>query len=117
MRTWFEAWGAALLVRDRPVHRAPVTEVRPSLGSLPPQDAAQPVHDLVQRRPELLALTPGHHRLPAVDELRAQAEAVKSERRLLDASDPVPDIRKTAVGALSCAGTSYTRPSARGAGS
>ena len=27
----------------------------------------------------------------------AQADAVKSERRLLDASDPVPDIRKAAV--------------------
>lgn len=34
------------------------------------------------------------------DELRKQADAVKSERRLLDASDPVPDIRKTAVDAL-----------------
>ena len=40
-----------------------------------------------------------------VDELRKQAEAVKSERRLLDASDPVPDIRKAAVGALRAAVT------------
>jgi hypothetical protein len=37
------------------------------------------------------------------DELRKQAEAVKSERRLLDASDPVPDIRKGAVDALRAA--------------
>jgi hypothetical protein len=35
--------------------------------------------------------------MPEAGELRKQAEAVKSERRLLDASDPVPDIRK-AVG-------------------
>jgi hypothetical protein len=38
--------------------------------------------------------------MPGADELRAQADAVKSERRLLDASDPVPDIRKAAVDAL-----------------
>lgn len=35
--------------------------------------------------------------IPEVEELRKQAEAVKIERRLLDASDPVPDIRKAAV--------------------
>jgi len=44
-------------------------------------------------------------RLPEADELRAQAEAVKSERRLLDASDPVPDIRKAAADALRAAVT------------
>jgi hypothetical protein len=44
-------------------------------------------------------------RLPGADELRKQADAVKSERRLLDASDPVPDIRKTAVDALRAAVT------------
>jgi hypothetical protein len=38
--------------------------------------------------------------MAGADELRAQAEAVKSERRLLDASDPVPDIRKAAAAAL-----------------
>jgi len=38
--------------------------------------------------------------MPGADELRAQADAVKSERRLLDASDPVPDIRKAAVETL-----------------
>ena len=43
--------------------------------------------------------------LPEADELRKQAEAVKSERRLLDASDPVPDIRKAAVDALRAAVT------------
>jgi hypothetical protein len=43
--------------------------------------------------------------MPGVDELRRQAEAVKSERRLLDASDPVPDIRKAAVDALRAAVT------------
>jgi len=42
-------------------------------------------------------------RLPKADELRAQADAVKSERRLLDASDPVPDIRKAAANALRAA--------------
>ena len=41
--------------------------------------------------------------MPGADELRAQADAVKSERRLLDASDPVPDIRKAAVDALRAA--------------
>jgi hypothetical protein len=44
-------------------------------------------------------------RLPGADELRAQAGAVKSERRLLDPSDPVPDIRKAAVDALRAAVT------------
>jgi hypothetical protein len=39
------------------------------------------------------------------DELRAQADAVRSERRLLDASDPMPDIRKGAVDALRAAVT------------
>ena len=38
--------------------------------------------------------------IPEADELRQQTEAVKSERRLLDTSDPVPDIRKAAVDAL-----------------
>lgn len=38
--------------------------------------------------------------VPEVDDFQKQAEAVKSERRLLDASDPVPDIRKAAVDAL-----------------
>ncbi len=33
-------------------------------------------------------------------ELQKQADAVKSERRLLDSSDPVPDIRKEAAGIL-----------------
>jgi len=39
------------------------------------------------------------------DELRKQADAVKAERRLLDASDPVPDIRKAAADALRAATT------------
>ncbi len=43
--------------------------------------------------------------MAGVDELRKQAEAVKSERRLLDASDPVPDIRKAATDALRAAVT------------
>jgi len=42
---------------------------------------------------------------PQADELRKQAEAVKSERRLLDASDPVPDIRKAAADVLRLAVT------------
>lgn len=41
----------------------------------------------------------------AATELRKQADAVNSERRLLDASDPVPDIRKAAVSALRAAVT------------
>jgi hypothetical protein len=43
--------------------------------------------------------------MPGADELYAQADAVKSERRLLDISDPVPDIRKAAVDALRSAAT------------
>jgi len=43
--------------------------------------------------------------MPGADDLRKQADAVKSERRLLDASDPVPDIRKAAVDALRAAVT------------
>ena len=43
--------------------------------------------------------------MPGADELRKQADAVKSERRLLDASDPVPDVRKAAVDALRAAVT------------
>jgi hypothetical protein len=43
--------------------------------------------------------------LPGADELHKQTDAVKSERRLLDASDPVPDIRKAAVDALRAAVT------------
>jgi hypothetical protein len=43
--------------------------------------------------------------MPGADELRRQAEAVESERRLLDASDPVPDIRKAAATALRAAVT------------
>ena len=41
--------------------------------------------------------------VPGADELRGQGEAVKSERRLLDPSDPVPDIRKAAVDSLRAA--------------
>ena len=51
--------------------------------------------------------------MPGANELRAQADAVKSERRLLDASDPVPDIRKAAVdtlrAAVSAAHTKYEK--------
>lgn len=43
--------------------------------------------------------------LPGAEELRKQAAAVKSERRLLDASDPVPDIRKAAAYTLRTAVT------------
>ena len=43
--------------------------------------------------------------MPGADELGKQADAVKSERRLLDTSDPVPDIRKAALGALRTAVT------------
>jgi hypothetical protein len=43
--------------------------------------------------------------MPGANELRAQADAVRSERRLLDASDPMPDIRKGAVDALRAAVT------------
>ena len=53
----------------------------------------------------LCTLAQTRRRHPEADELRAQAEAVKSERRLLDASDPVPDIRKAAVDALRTAVT------------
>lgn len=41
--------------------------------------------------------------IPGANELRNQVEAVKSERRLLDTSDPVPDIRKSAVDSLRAA--------------
>jgi hypothetical protein len=43
--------------------------------------------------------------MPGADELCRQADAVRSERRLLDASDPVPDVRKVAVDALRAAVT------------
>jgi hypothetical protein len=43
--------------------------------------------------------------IQGAEELRKQADAVKSERRLLDASDPVPDIRKAAVQVLRAAVT------------
>ncbi|MGD1085570.1 MAG: acyl-CoA dehydratase activase, partial [Verrucomicrobiota bacterium] len=33
---WFEAWGAALLTRDQPLHRSPKLSVPPPLGRLPP---------------------------------------------------------------------------------
>lgn len=65
--------------------------------------------DLVaSRRPawEILCTLLKHaDEIPEAEELRTQADAVKSERRLLDASDPVPDIRKTAVNALRAAVT------------
>lgn len=41
--------------------------------------------------------------LSEADDLRTQAEAVRTERRLLDASDPVPDIRKAATDLLRAA--------------
>lgn len=61
-----------------------------------------------KRKPawEMLSTLLRHTRTtPQADELCAQAEAVRSERRLLDASDPVPDIRKAAVDALRAAVT------------
>ena len=65
--------------------------------------------DLVaNRRPawEILCTLLKHaDEIPEAEELRTQADAVKSERRLLDASDPVPDIRKAAVNALRAAVT------------
>ena len=33
---WFEAWGAALLTRDEPLHTSPAFSIQPSLGQLPP---------------------------------------------------------------------------------
>jgi hypothetical protein len=38
--------------------------------------------------------------LPEADDLRSQAESVKAERRLLEAADLLPEIRKEAVSAL-----------------
>jgi predicted CoA-substrate-specific enzyme activase len=32
---WFEAWGSALLTRDKPLHKSPKISVQPSLGRLP----------------------------------------------------------------------------------
>ncbi len=53
------------------------------------------------------------NQLPGIDEFRTQAEAVKSERRLLEKSDPVPDIRKAVVDtlreAVTAAYTEYER--------
>jgi hypothetical protein len=48
-----------------------------------------------------------HHAkgLQGTEELEKQATSVKSERRLLDASDPVPDIRKAVASALRAAVT------------
>ncbi len=43
--------------------------------------------------------------MAGAEELRPQAEAVMSERRLLDASDPVPDIRKAVADGLRTAVT------------
>lgn len=43
--------------------------------------------------------------MPGANELCRQAAAVKSERRLLDVSDPVPDLRKAAADALRSAVT------------
>ncbi len=51
----------------------------------------------------LAALLKHADAMAGADELRAQAEAVKAERRLLDASDPVPDIRKATADALRAA--------------
>ncbi|HEV3006859.1 MAG TPA: BREX system P-loop protein BrxC [Pirellulales bacterium] len=48
----------------------------------------------------LCALLKHSDGLPAAAELVKQAEAVKSERRLLDAGDPVPDIRQAVAAAL-----------------
>jgi hypothetical protein len=69
-----------------------------------------------KRKPgwEMLCLLLKHlDALPLAEELRNQAEAVKSERRLLDASDPVPDISKAAVdrlrGAVTAAHTEYEK--------
>jgi hypothetical protein len=47
--------------------------------------------------------------MAGADELRAQAEAVRSERRLLNTSDPIPDIRKATADALRTAVTTAHR--------
>ena len=50
---------------------------------------------------ETLSVLLGHaDGVATAEELRRQADAVRSDRRLLDASDPLPDIRKVAVDAL-----------------
>ena len=33
---WFEAWGSALLTRDKPLYQSPQLSIQPSLGQLPP---------------------------------------------------------------------------------
>lgn len=53
----------------------------------------------------LCALLKHAQAISEVDEFRQQADAVKSERRLLDTSDPVPDIRKAVGDALRAAVT------------
>lgn len=47
--------------------------------------------------------------LPQAEELRQQADAITSERRLLESSDPVPDIRKATADALRTAVTTAYR--------
>ena len=56
-----------------------------------------------QRMPaweKLVKLLDHAHGLPGVDELRRQADAIRDERRLLEASDPVPDILKAVTSLL-----------------
>jgi len=43
--------------------------------------------------------------LPGIEELEKQTNAIRSERRLLDASNPIPDIRRSAASALRAAVT------------
>jgi hypothetical protein len=52
---------------------------------------------------KLIILLNHAYNMQGAEELRAQTEAVEKERRLLEASDPVPDIRKAVADALRAA--------------
>jgi predicted CoA-substrate-specific enzyme activase len=116
---WFEAWGAALLTRDQPVHRSPKLSLQPRLGRLPPlsryadrvQVIAAPPRQSPPDGPMVLGVDAGSTTTKAVlldpatggvvasHYLRTQGDPVASLRACLRAlTDQVGDRRISLIG-------------------
>ncbi|HXR06105.1 MAG TPA: acyl-CoA dehydratase activase, partial [Candidatus Acidoferrum sp.] len=97
---WFEAWGAALLTRDQPLHRSPKISAQPSLGRLPPlhlfagrvQVIPAPPRQLLPDGPMVLGVDAGSTTTKAVLLDPATGDVIASHY-LRTQGDPVASLR------------------------
>jgi predicted CoA-substrate-specific enzyme activase len=97
---WFEAWGTALLTRDKPLHHSPKLSVPPRLGRLPPlnlyadrvQIISAPPRELPPDGPMVLGVDAGSTTTKAVL-LNPATGGIVASHYLRTQGDPVASLR------------------------